>query len=522
MKKIFMFFIISGIIVGLFIGIRAKILTDKESKIKVEVPQQEIEINELNLAISDIDTLNPLRTKNSHLADILKLIYEPLIGFDENNQIENMLAESWEKKDNLTWIIKLRKNIYWHDGEKMLTSSDVLYTINLLINNEINSVYTTNIKNIKSVDVVDDYNLVITLNEEDPYFISKLTFPIIPEHYFKGDGINDEKKANNPNGTGPYKYTLSDEQKITLSFNDMWWKSKAFKLKNIYLTKYSSYSEAIKGFKSSEVDMIITNMYKWKESFGFIGINSFGYESSEYETIIANANGAVLKEPSVRRAIRQAINMENIITSIYEGNGTIQDVPIISNSKYAGGSTEYDVEKAKQILINAGWVEKNNSWQKNGRTLSFNLLVPESDETKIMVAEQIKEDLNEISIKINIKKSSWESIKKAISANSFELVLATLDIKNEYMLQDIVTTGNSNNYSNYSNPEMDIVINNLKSSTGEEYDVNMEEFKRIYKNDVPYIGLYFKNNTILTNKSVKGEYKSNSFNPYRNIMNFSK
>ena len=522
MKKILMFFITCGIIVGLIIGLKSQPQVNEEKNIQNETIQVSTkDASEINLSISDIDTLNPLRTKNSHIADILKLIYDPLISYDYEHQIEACLAKEWAKKDELTWIIKLRENVLWHGGEKF-TSEDVKYTIETLMKNEILSPYASNVVNIKAVDIVDDVTIVLTLNEKDPYIMAKLTFPIIPRYYFKNEGIVDEEKSNRPVGTGAYKYFENTDEKLTLVANEEWWQDVEIRLKKINLKKYTTYGEAVKAFKSSEVDMIMTTMYNWKEKFGFIGINSFGFESSKYEVIIPNAQNKILKEPAVRRAILQAINRENIVSDIYDESASIQDIPIASVSKYQTKSTEYDLEKSKQTLINAGWTQTTSGWSKENKKLKFTLIVPENDVEKIAVAEKIKEDLNEISINITIKKLSWDSFKKAIESDAFELALATLEIKNEYQIQDMVATENIYNYANYTNLEMDKTIENLKKYESEEYAREFEVFKQIYESQMPYIGLYFKENTILTNKSVKGEYKSTNYNPYRNIINFCK
>ena len=74
---------------------------------------------------------------------------------------------------------------------------------------------------------------------------------------------------------------MSNKYKIVLTFNEEWWQEKESRLKNIHLKKYATYNEAIKAFKSSEIDMILTTMYDWKEKFGFIGVNSYKFESSQ-------------------------------------------------------------------------------------------------------------------------------------------------------------------------------------------------------------------------------------------------
>ena len=163
-----------------------------------------------------------------------------------------------------------------------------------------------------------------------------------------------------------------------------------------------------------------------------------------------------------------------------------------------------------------------NKWKKENTTLKFTLLVCDEEIEKIAVAEKIKSDLNEIGIQVTIKEVKWDELIKSLDTNKFELILMSLDIKNEYQIQDMVQIGNAHNYANFINVELNEIIEELKKSEGDAYEEKMKDFKEKYINELPYIGLYFKTDAILTNKSVKGEYKSTVYEPYRNLINFYK
>lgn len=523
MKKFLFFLIILGIVVGIIVGYQSFFSGDTEDDNLIDpvITNDDNIQYELNLSISDIDTLNPLRTKNSHIADILKLVYEPLVSYDEENQLEPCLAVEWARKDAVTWIMKLKENVLWHGG-KPFSSEDVKFTFDLLLDSEMESIYSKNILNVKAVDVVDNSTIVITLYEEEPYFISNLTFPIIPKYYFMNDGIMDEEKAIHMVGTGAYQYESSNESMIVLVANTSWHVSDSIKLRKINLLKYATYGEAIKGFKSSEVDLIYTNMHNWKEKFGFIGINVHNFDSYEYEVIIPNTENNILQDANIRQAIMEAINREYMISNIYDGNATIRDMPIAPSSKYYVPNTEYNAEKAKQTLVKAGWENNGKEWTKNNKKLNFTLIVPENDEDKIKCAEKIVQYLSEISIHITVKKLSWSDFEKSIRAGKFELALASFEIKNEYQVQDLVSDSGEKNYARYHNTEMEQIIKELKNSADDVYRGHMKEFIELYTEELPYIGLYFKQNMLLSNKSVKGQYESVASDPYRNIINFSK
>jgi peptide/nickel transport system substrate-binding protein len=512
MKKILMFFILLGIIIGIVKGLKIQNSINENEQISLEKETEE-RITELSLPISDIDTLNPLKTKKIHVSDVLKLVYDPLFSYDEENQIIPVLTEQWMQRDELTWIIRIKENVLWHDG-KNFTAYDIKHTMDLLMQEEFDSIYKANVKNVSSINVIDNKTFSITLIEPDSYFISKLTFPIISANHIYDD--------SNMMGTGAYKYFNENDSIIMLAFNENWWKKENVNLKTIYLKKYDTYNEAIKAFKSSEIDMIITNMYDWKEKFGFIGINAYQYENKEYELLIPNCENKILGDSSVRKAILHGINRANIVSDVYDENAEISDLPIMSNSKYAETSTEYNPEMAKQILINGGWNFNGESWEKDGVKLKLTLQVCDEDLEKILVAEKIENDLKEIGININIKKMAWNDLMNLLENNKFELVLTAIDVKDEYQFQKLTKIGSVYNYANFINVQIDEIITELENSESEAYEEKMEELKELYINELPYIGLYFKLDFILTNKSVKGEYKSTVYEPFRNLTNFYK
>lgn len=170
-----------------------------------------------------------------------------------------------------------------------------------------------------------------------------------------------------------------------------------------------------------------------------------------------------------------------------------------------------------------GWTWSNDAWSKeiSGKLykLSFTLLVNKENDEHMSSAEAIKENLLDIGINVTLKQLSWNDYKNAITDGTFELALASFDIKNELTIIDILSENGKMNYSKYSSEKMKEAINKVKKIYNRE---NMEELENVYKSDTPYIGLYFRNNTILTNKSVKGSIEPTYFNPYEEIFTWCK
>lgn len=85
----------------------------------------------LRLAIAEMDTMNPILSKNRNVQEISKIIFEPLVTLNQNYKLENCLAKEVVKQDDFSYIIKLRENVLWQNGNKF-TASDVKFTIDTI------------------------------------------------------------------------------------------------------------------------------------------------------------------------------------------------------------------------------------------------------------------------------------------------------------------------------------------------------------------------------------------------------
>lgn len=523
MRKFLLPLIIVGVLIGGLSTIKDILANREVNEEVINEVVAEVYIDELNLPLIEVDTLNPLLTHNKQVADILKLIYEPLFDFNEENKIEPILASNWSEKDDLTWLVKVNKNANWHGGKPFIVE-DVIFTYNAIQKTE-NSVYKENIKNIISIEKLDEDTIQINLSSKDKLLPYKLTFPIIPKYYFDLS-LNNEEKNSKPIGTGPYKYDSKISENLeVLVFNDKWWRNEPNKLNKIYLYKYPTYGEAIKAFKSAEIDVIPTSMASWQKKFGIIGIHSYMYENSEFETLIVNTKNKILNESSVRRAILSAINTERIIEEVYNGNGMLSSYPIQSNSylNYCDSNKNYNIEKARKLLTNAEWYNESGVWKKvienKTYTLEFDLLVDSQNEEKLSIAELIATDLKELDIKVNLVKVKTEEYKKRIMNDKFELALTSINLDMDTDILELLETASEKNYSNYENIYID---NNISKINMDNLELTFEELYNIYKNELPYISLYYKCNNLLTNKSVKGNIKPTSWNVYHNITGWCK
>lgn len=145
--------------------------------------------------------MNPIVSKNQNIQDISKLIFEPLFDIDENFKLKAMLGREFSKADSKTYLVTLRDNVKWHNGNDF-SAQDVKFTIDTIKNLGENSIYISNVSNIENTEIIGDNLIKIYLFEEEPFFEYNLTFPIISSAFFGGvENITQTEKNNLPMGT---------------------------------------------------------------------------------------------------------------------------------------------------------------------------------------------------------------------------------------------------------------------------------------------------------------------------------
>lgn len=478
-------------------------------------------ITNIRIPVISFDTINPILSKNQNIQDISRLIYEPLLNITSDNKITMCLAKEWSKQSNTSYVIKLKENVKWHDGNE-LVARDVQFTIDRLKEMGANSIYAYNVEKVISVEVIDKSTIKINLNEEVPFFEYNLTFPIMSHYYYENEDFVNTEKNNKPVGTGRFKVSENSENIILKKNNDWWNTQEETKLEEIQLVKYQSIGEVYNAFKTGNIDLFTTKTTSLEEYIGTIGYNKKEYYGRNLDYIAFNCEENVLSNVEVRKAISYLINKENIVAGIYKGAYYKANFPLEFGSYlYEDKRVSYETneEKARSILGQSGWTYSKKIWQrvKDYRTqrLRFDLVVNSSNELRVQVAENIKQTLSEFGIDINIRKVSDSQYQNYLQNKNYDMILTGVY---SGISPDLSPYFGENNIANFSNEEMRSLINEVKNIQDEK--ILKEKYSRIveiYEEEMPYVFLYYSKNTLVYSPNLVGELNPNSYNVYEGI-----
>ncbi len=168
-------------------------------------------------------SLDPVLTLDRTTILILRHLYDPLFGLDRSARVVAELAESFEFVDDLTWQIKLKKGIRFHNGEPFNAES-VKFTIDFVLDPANKALTITKIDRIKQVDIIDDYTVKIITKKPFPTLLENLeAICMAPPKLAKEKGMG--YLTDHPCGTGPYKFeSWSRDSEIRLIGNEQYWK----------------------------------------------------------------------------------------------------------------------------------------------------------------------------------------------------------------------------------------------------------------------------------------------------------
>jgi peptide/nickel transport system substrate-binding protein len=283
-------------------------------------------------------------------------VIEQLSRIDDKGNFTPWLADSWKVDPQAATVtMTLKKGVKFHDGT-IMDSAAIKADYEWL-----KPLKTNSAKNIKSIEIVDDYTIRLTLIQWNSDAVADVTglFVVSPTA-FKTQG--DAWGKLNPVGTGPFKFVShqTDTNIKYVAFNDYWGGKP--NLDGIEFDIIKDQTTRFTSFKAGEIDVdvdpSIAQVQEMNGNSKYVIRDSKGL--GNFIMLIpdgANADSPFAKL-QVRQAMGYAINRDSLVKNILGGCGMVanQQFPL---STWGGNpnlnSYMFDPAKAKQLLADAGY-----------------------------------------------------------------------------------------------------------------------------------------------------------------------
>ncbi len=330
--------------------------------------------DEIHIAISaNPPSLDPQSVNSNIVGGIGIYVYESLFAMDENYEPTPVLAESYEVSDDgMTYMIKLRQGVKFHNGEEM-TADDVVASMNRWI--EASPKANTLIGG-STFEKVDDYTVNLKVNQASSDIIMILASPIqfaaiYPAEVIESavaDGISEYI------GTGPYKVSeWKQDQYVKLEKNEDYQPSKdastgiagekKASTETLYFDVVTDAATRIAGLQNGQYDIAEEIPADNYEELSKDESLKMSVERGGTLNLFLNTTEGIMADVNMRQAILAALNCDDILLASY-GNKDLYKVnagwcvPTDTQWGTDAGKEYYnqnDVEKAKELLKKAGY-----------------------------------------------------------------------------------------------------------------------------------------------------------------------
>jgi peptide/nickel transport system substrate-binding protein len=469
-------------------------------------------------SIGEPSVLIPMLAGDNASQEIAGLVFNGLVKYDTDLRIIGDLAESWDiSKDGLVITFHLKKGVKWTDGYEF-TADDVLYGFTTIVNEKTPTAYSEDYKQVKKAEVLDKYTFRVTY--ERPFAPALSTWGnlvVLPRHLLEGKDITKSDLTRNPVGMGPYKLNRwISGQELTLDSNKEYFEGRPFIDRYIYRIIPDPATMFLE-LQTGGVDMMgltplqytkQTNTEYFRQHF-----QKFRFPQFVYTYMGLNLKHPFFQDRRVRQALAYAIDKSEIVDVVLFGLGSPATGPYVPNTWPYNPNVkkfEYNPEKAKQLLKDAGWVERNGTLQKDGRPFRFTILTNMGNSLRMNTATIIQWRLAKIGIKVDIKALEWSTfVNEFIDKRRFEAVILGWSIGLDPDQYDIWYSGKTKekefNFVSYNNPEVDALLEKGRRTfdIGERKQAYFR-IQEILAEDLPYIFLYVPDATLMVHARFKG------------------
>jgi len=439
-------------------------------------------------------TLDPRFSTDAASSRINRLLFQRLIGFDDNFQVIPELAQ-WQQINPKTYRFELiEPDRQFHHG-RQLDANDVAATYQYIKNPANASPHRSSLDVIARMDVVDGTTIDFYLNEADTLFPSRLGIAILPAELI-ASGHNFRKQ---PIGSGEFQF-IAQPSPTRLQLQRL------FDKQGFDFVHMPNPTTRVLKLINNEIDMMQNDISPELVAYleRHAGIYVKRSRGSNFTYLGLNLESQKLNKSIVRQALAHALNKQEIITFLFQGSARPANT-ILSDDHWAGNAQldaySYDPELARKFLAEAGY-DENAPLELTYKT--------SSDPFRIRLATVIQSQLEAVGVVVDIQSYDWGTFYGDIKSGRFQLYsLSWVGIKSpdifRYVFHSSAFPPEGANRGRYVNHQVD----NLIEAAALETDVDAQadfyqQMQSIIHDDLPYIPLWYEDHVYLSRDTVSG------------------
>lgn len=490
----------------------------------------------VTLGHQEISGLSPENADATVVWVAVAQLFDALYTVNERFELEPVLAESHEPSaDGRTYTFRLKQGVKFHNGADF-TSADVKYTYDWIKDPANASTRLASLELVESVEAPDPTTVVVKLSAADVTFmVNVATQMIYPAAYHRETG--EEAFAGKPVGTGPF--TVKEwipAQRTLLAANEQYFRGRP----NFDEVRIDIVPEAggrMAALETAQADNSIWSLNAEDNTILEESGNFTIYKvlNNAVNHFVLNNGHPFLSDVNVRKALLHATDRQAFIDDVFQG----QAVPATSNlspnvEKFYNPNVptyDYNPDTAKQLLDGAGWVAGSDGIRaKGGQRAAFTLMVVQGDSQRRPEAELAQQWYKEIGIDMQLQEAPVSEILSGMVAGTYDAALFNWVYgggSGEPDARETLSTNGANNFSNFTNPEMDELL--LRGIQEQDEAARVQIYNRVQEivaENVPFLFFLHLQGYSFWGNAIKGlpepENVLNSDNLYLYLFKFWK
>lgn len=485
----------------------------------------------------DPETVDPALNSAIDGGNMILHAFEGLLTLDENGQLKEGQAESWEtSEDGLTWTFHLRDGLKWSDGTD-LTAKDFVYSWQRVCDPNVAAPYAETVLgmvkgydeavagDITKLDVQapDEKTVVVNLANPCSYFGELAAFATlnpVQQATVEANGDAWATSADTYISNGPFMMTeWVPGSHITFSKNPNYWNAEAIKLDKLEFELIEDSNAAYSAYTSGEVDMI--KDVPTEEIPSLQGNDDFHVEpiiGTYYVSL--NLQKEYFQDARVRKALSLAIDRNYVANTLMQGTYSPAssivgpgwlDTDGSSFAENANGGTPYidndnfdaNLEEAKKLLEEAGY--------PNGEGFPQIEYTTNDAGYHKVVAEYLQQAWAAIGIDLKVNIVDWASFTPMRRNGEFDVARNGWvgDYTDPSNILELFCTTNGNNDGKYTNADFDAAIEDSRVTTdATTRSADLHKAEDTLMNDAGCIPIAYYNDFWLQSSKITGSWHS--------------
>lgn len=446
--------------------------------------------------------LDPRIGVDAQSAHIDMLIFDSLVTHNSHLGFKPGLATSWQEPNPVTYIFHLHPGVRFSNG-KPLTSRDVKWTFESMLNGSLITVKTGAYQSIQSIDTPNPLTVVFHLKHPDNAFIENLSdgaVGIVPY----GSGKNFDL---HPIGSGPFEFVSQQyDRNVILKRNPYYWGRKPHIERIRFQVVPDATTRALeleKGSADVELNALPADMvHELKQDKNLVVDSGLG---TDIYYMIFDLHNPTLRHEKVRQAIAYAIDRPLMIKTLFRGQARLAS-SLLPPEHWAWTPTpvyHYDPAKADRLLDEAGFPRGRNG-------IRFHIgLQTSTNETSRLIAMAMQAQLAKVGIIVDLRSFEFATFFADLTHGSFQMAISRWIGGNEhpdifrYTLAASMMPPRGANRGFYNNPEVNRLIQNASTSTSHaQQKKDYAQIQKIVARQLPTFNLWYLDTVLVHNRRL--------------------